>query len=1240
MGRKRKAKVRRRTGISGAQADRSRNPSGKALTSSLALSKSRENQLSPITAASTSVKSLPVSSNEKESSDSTVNPSYAALPSRPKTLSSEKFSSKQKEDQLSSSENGTTNQHKLIISKKLLQDAMDSLVNECGEEEVLDALELSLRKRKRPRAPVAPTLDSVSLAPLGNDVVFMNSDTVAVGTTDRIAPTLNGVYLHPGSDVTPTVDFVDETNDDGVAVSANQVRNENTVINSRERIGFANRSDGRLRSINASRVAKSRAVRRILDSIKRSGVNDEQRSEALRSAVTHAEVADMTDRIGMLNNINDSKAHHELSFCLEQMRKIVKEARKTNKTRGRPTDAKELFVENIFTGIVAGSTDEKRDYRRPGFKRLAALFDQPVQSVRSLVRRAERKRSSLFNQQNPKSKLWSQLACKERRSHSRIQHLVPSVVEWIKTHPNVIPSPQTKDTLLINGQRVGKLLLEISVRELHNNMIEDVDKGGLSCVRNADGKVLVSDTSFRKIIKKYVPELRSATDSHKQMCGCEVCVVSRLMFISLNSWRKRHYKTIHANACTQFEKLEATQYCTFVQSAPTKPSEAIKEVLCQPVEECNNHYKWPCVLRKCNSCPTVTIDPRENKYGNDAPRINFNFYVSYHKCSIHRLLPSGTKICPQCKDMPEGSKVGKVRSDKKLEVLNVAIGTFMNEYYSPMIEKCAYHRPHVRMLSRKECGAMRQVAHIETPYSFSTSHDYTERLTPNFDFEIQGDHFSKDRSLSMEGYGVSVFNIGMLSESIEDHVEAAVPLDQFQSSIEQEYHSFFSDDSKQDAVTTHSNMHKLFKTLIQRGVIKRGSVNWDDTDGCAKQYRCATALYMLTMLAVSFHIVIDRAIGAPGHGKSEIDGLMAVDKVFLRSLFRTIIIPEAREGANRFSAATVVEGKETSLATQCVLACRNPTRINGVKSHRKYKKRDELRVIKKRSYYESKRSDVQCQDFKAVVTNGFDTGPRNGLSAMYNICADLELGVGKIAVCRIPCACNGCLSQLKLPIYKRYVGACTECKYHSVFFWTNNWRLIELQPKESCPDKELEEVKTIVLDAMTESTEREIEIGNIGSFSTEDPTYEGFYLVEWLSEPFKAEEDHFLSEYDPPMFVKKGECLAHAKYLDIVPRAANWWTPIDQTVTVRLQQVLLLKIQLLEQSNSNAFPRTCSQRVQNEAIRLGAKKLSDEDRQNIIHQILFRSVLDFEEHQEINKGYESDDTVDLSNDDSDSSEGE
>ena len=69
---------------------------------------------------------------------------------------------------------------------------------------------------------------------------------------------------------------------------------------------------------------------------------------------------------------------------------------------------------------------------------------------------------------------------------------------------NVRQSPITRDTLLIadaNNKvklRVPKLLLECSMRQLHNDMITSPDDGGLVGARHAiTNDVIISDTMLR-----------------------------------------------------------------------------------------------------------------------------------------------------------------------------------------------------------------------------------------------------------------------------------------------------------------------------------------------------------------------------------------------------------------------------------------------------------------------------------------------------------------------------------------------------------------------------------------------------------------------------------------------------------------------------------------------------------------------------------------------------------------------
>ena len=53
---------------------------------------------------------------------------------------------------------------------------------------------------------------------------------------------------------------------------------------------------------------------------------------------------------------------------------------------------------------------------------------------------------------------------------------------------------------------------------------------------------------------------------------------------------------------------------------------------------------------------------------------------------------------------------------------------------------------------------------------------------------------------------------------------------------------------------------------------------WDQTDGCAKQYRCSIPYYMMSYLSTSYQIVLDRAVDTPGHGKDVMDDFNAVQK--------------------------------------------------------------------------------------------------------------------------------------------------------------------------------------------------------------------------------------------------------------------------------------------------------------------------------------------------------------------------
>ena len=52
------------------------------------------------------------------------------------------------------------------------------------------------------------------------------------------------------------------------------------------------------------------------------------------------------------------------------------------------------------------------------------------------------------------------------------------------------------------------------------------------------------------------------------------------------------------------------------------------------------------------------------------------------------------------------------------------------------------------------------------------------------------------------------------------------------------------------------------------------STIWENTDGGADQYICATALYLISVLPQSHSIIFDWGISAPGHGKEVVYGAL------------------------------------------------------------------------------------------------------------------------------------------------------------------------------------------------------------------------------------------------------------------------------------------------------------------------------------------------------------------------------
>ena len=73
-----------------------------------------------------------------------------------------------------------------------------------------------------------------------------------------------------------------------------------------------------------------------------------------------------------------------------------------------------------------------------------------------------------------------------------------------------------------------------------------------------------------------------------------------------------------------------------------------------------------------------------------------------------------------------------------------------------------------------------------------------------------------------------------------------------------EFHYFLSDDRKKDAATTTAHSKRLISLLKEKKVLTTSlSTIWENNDGCAEQYICASALYLMSVMSQTYSIIID-----------------------------------------------------------------------------------------------------------------------------------------------------------------------------------------------------------------------------------------------------------------------------------------------------------------------------------------------------------------------------------------------
>ena len=134
----------------------------------------------------------------------------------------------------------------------------------------------------------------------------------------------------------------------------------------------------------------------------------------------------------------------------------------------------------------------------------------------------------------------------KQHSHTKInQQAKTSLYNWILQHPHVVVSRIKNHCLKLfveiqlEPQLALKLLVCVSVIELHNIMVISPEEGVIKEARDADNNIIISDSTLRNFLP---PILKNMSSQCKVMCGYECFLSSKNINSFPLTWHDHHMK--------------------------------------------------------------------------------------------------------------------------------------------------------------------------------------------------------------------------------------------------------------------------------------------------------------------------------------------------------------------------------------------------------------------------------------------------------------------------------------------------------------------------------------------------------------------------------------------------------------------------------------------------------------------------------------------------------------------------
>ena len=345
------------------------------------------------------------------------------------------------------------------------------------------------------------------------------------------------------------------------------------------------------------------------DVILNPNLTPEQQSLTLHSVLKDPELSSIIKNAGISIS---SSSENVAKFHVKQSKKMLKFALTTNEVKGRTTNDRRGFV--ISNLVAMANSPTKKHYSPSRRQRIQSLGFKMSTGIR-LFREADETRTKLLSTRiEEKNIVWSSV--QSRKGYSKVSPaLREKLYDWILKHPEIINSPISNDTILIRNPtnanekiRVGKLLRNISIRELHNDLMAEPPLG-LKEALDQKGNCLISDTSLNSLMP---PNVKKMSNKYKMMCGCEICILVKGMQNDLNAYRLLLLRKFE-NKNGKKAKMKAKAYKKYVydndEHLHVHPKKALLCIQCPPIENFNVPHMG-CIIRTCEKCPKYKM----NKY--------------------------------------------------------------------------------------------------------------------------------------------------------------------------------------------------------------------------------------------------------------------------------------------------------------------------------------------------------------------------------------------------------------------------------------------------------------------------------------------------------------------------------------------------------------------------------------------------------------------------------------------------